>query len=160
MNNIKIEEYNEKYVEQMSEIITSNLLEINVKDYGIEYMQKLASHFTPSEIKANFPKRTKVFVALENDIVVGTAGFTKSRNNQEGEYWILTVFVKINYHKQGIGKMLIQEIENYAKQINAKRLVVPASIYGCEFYHKLGYEYLNGKKELNEEQEYIMEKFL
>ncbi len=157
---IKIEEYNEKYAEQMSEIITSNLLEINAKDYGIEYMQKLAGHFTPSEIKANFPKRTTVFVALENNIVVGTAGFTKSRNNHEGEYWILTVFVKIDHHKQGIGKMLIQEIEKHAKQINAKKLVVPASIYGCEFYHKLGYEYLNGKKELNKEQEYIMEKYL
>mgnify|MGYP004468820119 CR=1 FL=1 len=41
-------------------------------------------------------------------------------------------------------------------EIKAKRLVVPASIFRCEFYHKLGYEYLNGEKVLNEENMYIM----
>ena len=61
---------------------------------------------------------------------------------------------------EGIGKSLINKVEEYAKEINAKKLVVPASITACEFYHKLGYEYANGKKELNEEQMYIMEKLM
>lgn len=56
--------------------------------------------------------------------------------------------------------MLIEEIEKYAQKINAKKLVIPASIAGCEFYHKLGYEYKDGKKELNNDQMYIMEKYL
>ena len=54
----------------------------------------------------------------------------------------------------------IEEIEKCAKQIPAKRLVILASITGCEFYRKLGYEYANGTKELNEKQMYVMEKFL
>ena len=110
--------------------------------------------------KRIFQKRTKVFVALKNNIVVGTAGLDKSWYNDDGEYWILTVFIDVAHHNQGIGRMLINEIEKYSKKINAKKLVIPASITGCEFYNKLGYNYRNGKKELNENQMYIMEKLL
>ena len=157
---IEIKEYDNKYAEEMSKIIIQNLLEVNSKDYGLEFVKKSVKEFTPEEIMRNFPKRTKVFVALEDNRVIGTAGLNKSWYNDDGEYWILTVFVDIKHHKKGIGRMLIEEIEKYARQINAKKLVIPASIAGCEFYHKLGYEYANGKKELNEGQMYIMEKYL
>lgn len=157
---IEIKEYDNKYAQEMSKVIIQNLLEVNSKDYGMEFVKKSVKDFTTKEIQKNFPKRTKVFVAIENDLVVGTAGIDKSWYNDDGEYWILTVFVDVRYHKKGIGRMLIDKIEKYAKQINAKKLVIPASITGCEFYHKLGYEYSNGKKELNKEQMYIMEKIL
>lgn len=157
---IEIKEYENKYAEAMSKIVINNLLEVNSKDYGMEYVQKSAKEFTVPEIHENFPKRTKVFVALESNMVVGTASLDKSWYNDDGEYWILTVFVDISHHKQGIGRMLIEKIEKYAQKINAKKLVIPASIAGCEFYHKLGYEYKDGKKELNNDQIYIMEKYL
>ena len=157
---IEIKEYKDKHAEEISKIVVQNMLEVNSKDYGIEYCQKSAKDFTVNKILDNFNKRTKVFVALENDRVVGTASIDKSWLNDDGEYWILTVFVDIAHHKQGIGKMLIQKIEEFATQIKVKKLVVPASITACEFYHKLGYEYKNGKKELNEDKMYIMEKYL
>lgn len=157
---IEIKEYDNKYADAMSKIIIQNLLEVNSKDYGLEFVRKSVKEFTPEEIKKNFSKRTKVFVALEYDKVIGTACLDKSWYNDDGEYWILTVFVDMAHHKQGIGRMLINEIEKFALTIPAKKLVIPASIAGCEFYHKLGYEYSNGKKELNEDQMYIMEKYL
>ena len=157
---IEIKEYEDKYAEAISKIVIQNLLEINSKDYGIEYCQNSAKDFTVDKILENFNKRTKVFVALENDIVVGTAGLDKSWYNDNGEYWILTVFVDISHHKQGIGKMLIQKIEEFAEEMKFKKLVIPASITACEFYHKLGYEYKDGKKELNGYRMYIMEKYL
>ena len=157
---IVIKEYENKYAKEISNIIIENLMKINSKDYSIEFCENCAKDFTVEKIKENFNKRTKVFVALEEDNIVGTAGLDKSWYNNDGEYWILSVFVKISHHNQGIGKMLITEIEKFAKQISAKKLVIPASITACEFYHRLGYEYLNGKKELNEHQMYIMEKSL
>ena len=157
---IEIKEYDNKYAQEMSKIIIQNLLEVNSKDYGLEFVKKSVKDFTPEEVKKNFPKRTKVFVALEDNKVIGTAGLDKSWYNDDGEYWILTVFVDIVHHKQGIGKMLIRELEKFALTISVKKLVIPASITGCEFYHKLGYEYANGKKELNKEKMYIMEKIL
>lgn len=157
---IEIKDYEDKYAEAISKIVVQNMLEINSKDYGIEYCENSVKDFTVDKILEDFNKRTKVFVALENDIVVGTAGLDKSWYNNDGEYWILTVFVDISHHKQGIGKMLIQKIEKFAKEMKFKKLVIPASITACEFYHKLGYEYKDGKKELNEYKMYIMEKYV
>ena len=157
---IEIKDYEDKYAEAISKIVVQNLLEVNSKDYGIEYCKISAKDFTLSKILENFNKRTKVFVALKNDIVVGTAGLDKSWYNDDGEYWILTVFVDIAHHKQGIGRILIQKIEEFAKKMKFKKLVIPASITACEFYHNLGYEYENGKKELNKDKMYIMEKFI
>jgi len=157
---IKITEYQEKYAKEMSDIIIKNLLEVNSKDYGMEYCKKWAEEFTVDKIIENFSTRSKVLVALKDNLVVGTAGLDKSWYSDDGEYYILTVFVDISHHKQGIGKMLITELEKFSKEIPAKRLVILASIAGCEFYHKLGYEYVNDKKELNDQQMYMMEKFL
>lgn len=160
LNNIVIVDYDNKFAKEISKIITKNLLEVNSKDYGINFVKNHAKDFTVSKIEENFSKRTKTFVALENNIVVGTAGLDKSWYNDNGEYWILSVFVDIDHHKKGIGKMLIQKIENYAEEINVKKLVIPASITACEFYNKLGYRYKDDIKKLNDDKMYIMEKVL
>ena len=157
---ITITSYKDTYAGAISRIITQNLMEINSKDYGIEFCKNSAKDFTVDKIKKDFNKRTTVFVALKNDTVVGTAGLDKSWYHDDGEYYILSVFVDVTHHKQGIGKILMQKVEEFAREIKAKKLVIPASIAGAEFYHKLGYEYANGKKELNEHQMYIMEKIL
>ena len=53
---IEIKEYNESYVEQISTIITRNLLEVNVRNYGIEKVQEMAKDFTVEKLKEhNYP---------------------------------------------------------------------------------------------------------
>lgn len=158
---IEIKEYQEKYAKEISNIVITNMYEINIKDHGKEIIDKLSKHFTEEEIKKNYPKRTKNYIAIEENRVVGTISIDKFRGDLTGtKYIILTVFVKIEKHHQGIGTMLIKKIEDYAKSIGVKELYIPASIYGCEFYRKLGYDYLNGKKELNEDKEYTLVKYL
>ena len=154
---LKIVEYDEKYLEQISDIIIQDLLTINSKDYGIEEIKKMAEDFTVEKLQNSLSKRKKVFVALIDDHVVGTAGIDKSWNSDD-EYWILTVFVKPENHGQGIGKKLIEKIEEFATTLPIKKLIIPASITAHEFYYKLGYKYKDGKKELNDEDMYIMEK--
>lgn len=158
---IEIKEYQEKYAKEISNIVITNMYEINIKDHGKEIIDKLSKHFTEEEIKKNYPKRTKNYIAIEENTVVGTISIDKFRGDLTGtKYIILTVFVKIEKHHQGIGTMLIKKIEDYAKSIGVKVLYIPASIYGCEFYRKLDYDYLNGKKELNEDKEYTLVKYL
>ena len=157
MNEVKIVEYEIKYIEQISNIIIKNLLEINSNDYGIEKAKEMAKHFTSEKLKKTLSKRKKVFVALINEEVVGTAGIDKSWYDDD-EYYILTVFVKPENHGQNIGRELIKRIEEYARKLPIKKLVIPASITAHEFYYKLGYRYKNEKKELNEENMYMMEK--
>lgn len=158
---IEIKEFKEEYAKEMSDIIITNMYEINIKDHGKDIIDRISKHFTEDEIKKYFPNRAKCLVAIENNKVVGTASISKFRGDESGtKYIILTVFVKMENHRQGIGKMLMQEIEKYAVSIGAKQLVIPASIYGLEFYQKLGYDYLDGKKELNEDKEYTLVKYL
>ena len=156
---LKIEEYEEKYLEQISNIIIQDLLTINSKDYGMERVKKMAEDFTVEKLRNTLSNREKVFVALTDDEVVGTAGFEKSWYNND-DYWILTVFVKPENHGQGIGTQLIKKIEEFATTLHIKKLVIPASITAHQFYYNLGYRYKDGKKELNDEDMYIMEKNL
>ena len=154
---VKIREYDEKYIEQISNIITRNLLEINSKDYGIEKIEEMAKDFTVDKLKIALKNRKKVFIAIKNNEVVGTSGIDVSWYNPD-EYYILSVFVKPENHGEGIGKLLIKTIEDYAIHSNFKKLIIPASITAHEFYYKLGYQYKDNKKVLNEENMYLMEK--
>jgi hypothetical protein len=43
--------------------------------------------------------------------------------------------------------------------LRAKRIEIPSSITGCQFYRKFGYDYKNGIAELNDERLYRLEKF-
>ena len=154
---IEIKEYNETYVEQISTIVIRNLLEVNVKDYGVEKVHEMAKDFTVEKLKNTLKNRKKVFVAIKDNKVVGTAGIDVSWYNPD-EYYVLTVFVKPENHGEGIGHLLIKAIENYAIHSNFKKLIIPASITAHEFYYKLGYRYKDNRKVLNEENMYLMEK--
>lgn len=154
---MEIVEYEEKHTEEISNIIIRNLLEINSNDYGIEKAKEMAKDFTVEKLRKTLNNREKVFVALINGEVIGTAGIEKSWYADD-EYWILTVFVKPENQGQNIGRLLINKIEEYARKLQIKKLVIPASITAHEFYYKLGYRYKDGKKELNENNMYIMEK--
>ena len=70
----------------------------------------------------------------------------------------MLIFVKIKNHRQGIGKELIESIEKIAVNVGCKELVIPSSVYACEFYRKFGFDYLDGKKIQNEDKEYILTK--
>ena len=132
-------------------------MEINVKDYGVEKVQELAKDFTVEKLKDALKNRKKVFVAIKDNEVVGTASIDKYKGDETGKkYIILTVFVKIKNHHQGIGRKLIENIENIAVNIGCKELVISASVYACEFYRKFGFDYLYGKKIQNKDNAYIL----
>ena len=159
LNEIKVVDFKDEYAEDLSNIIKRNLLEVNIKDYSKEEMEDAARIFTP-EFLIKEAKNRKIYVALEGETVVGTAGIQEAWSKKEGEYWILTVFVLPEFHRKGAGKLLIRRIEKYAKEINAKQLIIPSSITSSEFYEKLGYEYKDGLKVLDKDRHYIMKKNL
>lgn len=97
--------------------------------------------------------------SIKNEKVVGTASIDRYKGDKTGKkYIVLTVFVKIKNHRQGIGKELIENIEKIAVNVGCKELVIPSSVYACEFYRKFGFDYLDGKKIQNEDKEYILTK--
>ena len=156
---IEIVEYKNEYAKELSEIILDNMYKINIKEHGKDIIDRISKHFTENEIKKNFPKRTKCLVALKDNEVVGTASIDQYKGDKTGKkYIILTVFVKIKNHHQGIERKLIENIENIAVNIGCKELVISASVYACEFYRKFGFDYLDGKKIQNKDKAYMLTK--
>ncbi|MDD3186897.1 MAG: GNAT family N-acetyltransferase [Bacilli bacterium] len=139
----KITNYESKYAQSISDIITRNLLEINSKDYGIKAMKEHALNFTPKKIE-EYSQTGKIFVALIEEKVVGTLRVDKYWYGNEYDYVFLTIFVLPEIHRMGIGKKLIEEGEKYVKNMNGKSIKIPASVYGHEFYIKMGYKDING----------------
>nr|WP_317759440.1 GNAT family N-acetyltransferase [Liquorilactobacillus mali] len=83
-----------------------------------------------------------------------------------GPYWgkedessFFNIFVLPEYQRQGIGRQLIQVLEQDSYFKRAKRSEIPASITGLKFYQKMGYTFKNGVDKLDEEKLYRLEKF-
>ena len=134
---IKIVEYNNNYAKELSEIILDNMYKINIKEHGKEVIDRISKHFTENEIKKNFPNRTKCLVALKDNEVVGTASINKYKGDTTGEkYILLTVFVKIENHHQGIGRKLYNKVESLN---NKGFFTVNSSPYAHEVYKHLGF---------------------
>lgn len=52
---------------------------------------------------------------------------------------ISLAFVRGDFHRQGIGRMLYAEAKNYALAKGAKKITVNASDYGIPFYRAIGF---------------------
>ena len=157
---IIIREYQDKDLEAVSNIVVRDMIEVNSKDYGLDKMKKHAEGFTKENLAEKFKYRTKVWVAVIDNEVVGSVGMEADWDGAKDTYWVLTLFVKPEYHGRKIGTLLMNQLEKYAREIHAKKLIIPASITANGFYYKLGYNYRNNKKELNEKEQYLMEKLL
>lgn len=72
---------------------------------------------------------------------------------------MLTIFVLPEFHGKGIGRKIINTLEQDELYVRANRIEIPVSITATEFYRKFGYDYKNGIKELGEEHLYRLEKF-
>jgi GNAT superfamily N-acetyltransferase len=156
--NYKIVEYSSDYCNEISNIVIRNLLEVNSKDYGIDKMRKHAVRFTPEKID-EYSKEDKIFVAFDNKKVVGTLRVANDKYGGKNDYVLLTIFVLPEYHRKGIGRLLVEAAEHYVKKINGEKITIPASITAHEFYSKLGYDYINGR-EPNSEDVILMKKLL
>lgn len=72
-----------------------------------------------------------VFVALADNRVVGTASL-------DGQV-VRTVFVRPRLQGQGIGRQLMNAVEQTAKRLGVEILSVPSSVTAARFYRRLGY---------------------
>jgi len=83
-----------------------------------------------------------------------------------GPYWgktdessLFNIFVLPEYQGKGIGRAIIETLEQDEYFLRAKRIEIPASITACAFYRKMGYDYKNGVDQVDEEGLYRLEKF-
>ena len=116
----------------------------------------MASH-TP-EVLLRRAEEGHSYVVCDGGLVVGcgtVAGYWGSTT----ESILLTIFVRPEYQGRGIGRRIVETLEQDEYFLRARRIEIPASITAVEFYRKLGYDYKDGLARLDGEQLYRLEKF-
>lgn len=145
-------EYNSKYDEQIKDLLVElqNYL-IDIDDWHTqvllpEYREKIF------EIDMNRVRKQdgKVYLFVENDTVIGLIiGIVEEKdeidvltNDCAKTGSVLELVVKNNVRGNGIGKTLLEKIEEYFKSINCKRInieVFGPNKKGLNFYEKNDY---------------------
>ena len=153
----KIRRFQETDAEEVSELISKTLKTVNIKDYSKEYIEAAVSSHS-SGILVERGKQGHMYVVCDDSRIVGCgaiAGYWGSTT----ESILLTVFVLPEYQGKGIGRQIIETLEQDEFFLRAKRIEIPASITAVDFYRKMGYDFKNGIAELDDEQIYRLEKF-
>lgn len=129
-NDITIRGFESSDASDVSQLIIDNLMLINSRDYGEEAARRLA-HFYSPQLLLEYAQNGGMIVAVEHATIVGTATLDQDR--------VRNVFVRIDHHQRGIGKLLMQHIEDIARQQGKVQVVLRASVSAVVFYQKLGY---------------------
>lgn len=157
MEKLEIRRFDENDATTISKILRRNFLEVLTKDYPKEEMESLAEVYNEDKVLV-VAGYAHMYVAYIDNKIVG-CGSISSFWGKEDESILLTIFVLPEVHNKGIGRKIIETLELDEYFLRAKRIEIPASITGCEFYKKMGYDYKDGITELDDEGNFRLEKF-
>ena len=143
--------------DKVSKLIIKTLRTTNIKDYSAEYIENDVKMFTPDGVieRAGW---THFYVVCDKECIVG-CGAIGPYWGKEDESSLFTIFVLPEYQGKGIGRKIIETLEQDEYFLRAKRIEIPASITAVNFYIKMGYNYKNGNDKLDDEKLYRLEKF-
>lgn len=152
-----IRRFEENDAQEVANLIARTLRETNIKDYSKEYLDNDIKKLNAESLIIR-SKWMHAYVVIKDYKIVGCGSI--------GPYWgsetessLYTIFVLPEYQGQGIGRKIIQTLENDEFFFRAKRIEIPASITACNFYRRLGYDYKNGINTIDDEQLYRLEKY-
>ena len=143
---------------ETAQFIAKTLIISNSKDYSKEYIEaNIASH--SPEVLIERAQDGHMYVVCDNSRRIIGCGAIAGYWGSTTESILLTIFVLPEYQRKGIGKQIIQTLEQDEYFFRASRIEIPSSITAVEFYKKMGYEYKNGIAELDDERLYRLEKY-
>ena len=142
---------------ETAQVIAETLRVSNSQESSSEDIEANITSHSPEVLIAR-ANEGHMYVVCDNSRIVGCgaiAGYWGSLT----ESILLTIFVLPDYQGKGIGRRIIETLEQDEYFLRAKRVEIPASITAVEFYKKMGYDYKNGIAEMDDEQVYRLEKF-
>ena len=149
---MKIIEYNEKYLEDVKDLLVEleeyiiSIDEDHLDQLHPEYREKMAL----IDLQEINDKDGKCYLAIENEKVIGLImgiiikfdeyDYLDYKCPKEGKITELIVTSKIR--NNGVGQILMKEMENYFKSVGCEYILVDVFAYnkkGINFYNKQGY---------------------
>ncbi|MBE5781253.1 MAG: GNAT family N-acetyltransferase [Clostridiales bacterium] len=156
-NTYDIRRFQHSDAEEVSALIIKTLRTTNSKDYPPEHIENDVKAFTPKAVIAR-AEWTHFYVVCHESTIVG-CGAIGPYWGKEDESCLFNIFVLPEYQNRGIGRKIMEALEQDAYFFRAGRIEIPASITACGFYQKMGYTYKNGIAVVDEEGLYRLEKF-
>ena len=153
---MNIRRYKEEDAARVSDLIRKTIRISNAKDYPPDIIDILDKTETPEHVNER-ASWTHFYVVEDFDEIIG-CGAIGLFWGREDESSLFTIFVDPARQKEGIGKKIIETLENDEFFLRAKRIEIPASVTGVQFYQKMGYGFKNGISEPDEEHIVRMEK--
>ena len=142
---------------EVSALIQKTLRITNSRDYPEDYIERDVQLFTPEYVilRAGW---THFYVACTDGVIAG-CGAIGPYWDREDESSLFNIFVLPEYQGRGIGRAIVDTLEQDEYFLRARRVEIPASITACDFYRKLGYEHKNGVDKVDDELLYRLEKY-
>jgi len=157
MENLEIRRFENNDASTVSKLICRNFLEVNIKDYSKDEMESLSEIYDSDKV-LTVAGYVHMYVVCINNKIVG-CGSISSFWGKMDESIFLSIFVLPELQGNGIGRKIIETLENDEFFLRAKRIEIPASITAIGFYKKMGYDYKDGIEKLDDEGHYRLEKF-
>ncbi|NLT10426.1 MAG: GNAT family N-acetyltransferase [Ruminococcus sp.] len=143
--------------QETAAMIAKTLRISNTKDYTPEMMEACVQSLSADDLIQR-SGWLHFYVAEDEGKTIGCGGI--------GPYWgkedessLFTIFVDPDCQGKGIGRCIINTLEQDEFFLRAKRVEIPSSITAVNFYKKFGYDHKPGFEEPDEEQIYRLEKF-
>jgi GNAT superfamily N-acetyltransferase len=126
---VLIRPYRDGDAPAVAAIIARCVREINSRDYPPEIVERMCAHFTPARVAELAGERQ--MVVAETDAVIGTVSRAGNK--------VYSMFVLPEFIGRGIGRDLMNHIENLAAADGHAFMETGASITAHGFYQRLGY---------------------
>jgi maltose O-acetyltransferase len=104
-------------------------------------------------ITKDYIQQNIVFKALYMNLVIGFYSITENKDDfYSGDtfvkkgFWLEHLFIKPEYHKQGIGVLMINHAKQVSRDSGIRDLFIFVDPYAKGFYDKVGAEYLYDSK--------------
>ncbi len=124
----------------------------------LDYM--LDAFYSDAALRENLENRHQFILAKEGEITFGFASFENNYQNKKSTK-IHKIYILPEAQGKGIGKVLIDEIAQFAKENNSNTLILNVNRFNkaLTFYQKLGFEIIE-EIDIELEHGYLMEDYV
>lgn len=119
---------------KISYLIFRNAEKVFENNYTKAQIEMWKKKNTPQQIRNSLARR-EIFCAFEKNLLIGTIGI---QNNE-----VVGLYVSHSKRKKGMGRKLLEHLEEYAKEKNIRELFLTSTPSAENFYKTNGYKALD-----------------
>lgn len=118
----------------ISMLLCNTIQHINNKDYTKKEIREWLAYFRTQNIQEKFISKEWIFfVAILDKKIVGTVAIKQKTGKMR------YLYVKKEFIGKGIGYKLLKHVENHARKLGLKKIILYSTVTAYDFYRGNGY---------------------